>query len=61
MVDGENLVHGISVQCLVEVQIIVDTVLVIVHLLSTVEMIVQLTDHLILKQNGAMKTHAQVH
>ena len=60
MVDGENLVHGISVQCLVEVQIIVDTVLVIVHLLSTVEMIVQLTDHLILKQNGAMKTHAQV-
>ena len=61
MVDGENLVHGISVQCLVEVQIIVDTVLVIVLLLSTVEMIVQLTDHLILKQNGAMKTHAQVH
>ena len=60
MVDGEHLVHGIIVQCLVEVQIIVDTVLVIVHLLSTVEMIVQLTDHLILKQNGAMKTHAQV-
>ena len=60
MVDGESLVHGMSVQCLVEVQSTVDTDLVTVLLLSTAEMTVQLTDHLILKQKDAMKIHVQV-
>ena len=60
MVDGEILIHGMIVRCLVEVQNTVDPVHVIVLLLSMVEMIVQLTDHLIQKPKDAMKIHVQV-